>query len=115
MRITVGDRTHTLLFVHDLRNDAGEELWGQIDPAESTVRICDTLRTNPTKRVGTMLHEVTHLIENECGISLEEGEIKKLSRGLAVFLIDNGWLRPWVTAEVSPDDEWVPPSGDAPE
>ena len=110
MTMRVGDHDYRIEFVTDLRNDAGESLWGQTDPRNRTIRFCDSLRSNPTKRVATTLHEAIHLIEGQRGIELAEREVRILANSLAGFLIHNEWLRPEVLSElaaeqVTPDPE----------
>ena len=105
MKISLGAHEYEVLSVKDFRNDKEVSLWGEADPSGMVIRLCDTLRRKPTKRVATTIHEVIHLIEGLGQIDLEEREVKVLGESLAGFLIRNDWLRPEVLVEVEDVDE----------
>jgi hypothetical protein len=91
MKIKVGPVLYEVLFVEKLRNDEGQELFGQADHGPSLIRL-NTTNTD-SQNFLTLWHEVVHCIENVYGVQLSEEGTIQLSTGIALALLDNPVLR----------------------
>jgi hypothetical protein len=82
----LGKRWH-IEYVDDLKNDAGNDVYGTCDEGSLTIKIKTWMPVDLQKH--TILHELTHAIEYGMGLKLKERETDLISGGYMALLHDN--------------------------
>lgn len=92
MKLRIGAHTYRVVDEPNLRDEHDKPLWGRHDPNTGIIYLHSRLRLVPTRRFASLLHEVIHALDCNCGLGLSEEQTDRLAEALADFLLRNGWL-----------------------
>lgn len=89
--LRIGPYTYKVIEHDRLKDEDGTHCWGTIKYADGIINI-ETGHT-PERTLTTLLHEVLHGLDDMADLGLKEKQVTRLAPVLALFLVENGWLK----------------------
>jgi hypothetical protein len=84
MKLPLGGFEYTVLWVDDLKDEAGARCFGMQSSADRTIEL--DMDMEPDQAVSTLLHECMHAVSCVYGLNLSEIKVRCLEVGLFQML-----------------------------